>query len=201
MDGGLCGERSVESDLINEFRERGILEKRWYVVRTYSGHEAKVKAYIESEVLRTSLQEKIANVLIPSEKVVEVKDGKKKHKVKNFFPGYVLVEAFLDKESVHLILEAPSVLGFVPDKNNPAPLQHDEVRRLIGKMEEKEETELVEIPFRTGDPVKVIHGPFNNFNGFIQEVNPEKLKVKVMVSIFGRKTPVELDFSQVELEK
>ncbi|MGB2869824.1 MAG: transcription termination/antitermination protein NusG [Bacteroidota bacterium] len=177
------------------------MEKRWYVVRTYSGHEAKVKAYVESEVLRVGLQEKIANVLIPSEKVVEVKDGKKKHKVKNFFPGYVLVEAFLDKESVHLILEAPSVLGFVPDKNNPAPLQQDEVRRLIGKMEEKEETELVEIPFRTGDPVKVTNGPFNNFNGFVQEVNPEKLKVKVMVSIFGRKTPVELDFSQVELEK
>jgi len=177
------------------------LNRRWYVVRTYSGHEAKVKGYLESEVARAGIQEKIASVLIPSEKVVEVKDGKKKHKVKNFFPGYVLVEAVLDKESVHLILEAPSVLGFVPDKNNPAPLQPDEVKRLIGKMEEHEETELVEIPFKSGDPVKVIHGPFNNFNGFIQEVNPEKLKVKVMVSIFGRKTPVELDFTQVELEK
>lgn len=178
-----------------------ILNKRWYVVRTYSGHEAKVKSYLESEVARVGLQEKISSILIPSEKVVEVKDGKKKHKLKNFFPGYVLVEAVLDKESIHLILEAPSVLGFVPDKNNPAPLQPDEVRRLIGKMEEKEQTEFVEIPFRTGDPVKVVEGPFNNFNGFVKEVNPEKLKVKVMVSIFGRKTPVELDFSQVELEK
>jgi len=177
------------------------LNKRWYVVRTYSGHETKVKAYLESEVARLNLAEKLSSVMIPSEKVIEVKDGKKKTKVKNFFPGYVLVEAILDKETVHLILEAPSVLGFVPDKNNPVPLQPHEVRRLIGKMEEKGSVELVEIPFRSGDPVKVVEGPFNNFSGFVREVNPEKMKVKVMVSIFGRKTPVELDFVQVELEK
>ena len=178
------------------------MNKRWYVVRTYSGHEAKVKTYLESEIARIGLQEKISNVLIPSEKVFEIKDGKKKSKVKNFFPGYVLVEAMLDKESTHVILEAPSVMGFVPDKNNPAPLQPEEVRRLIGKMEQKEtETQVIDIPFRVGDAVKVTEGPFNNFNGFVQEVNSEKLKVKVMVSIFGRKTPVELDFSQVETEK
>lgn len=177
------------------------MEKRWYVVRTYSGHETKVKAYIETEVARANLGDKIGAAMIPSERVIEVKDGKKKAKVKNFFPGYVLVEATLDKETTHLILEAPSVLGFVPDKNNPSPLQPDEVRRLIGKMEDKEEVRLVEIPFRIGDPVKVVEGPFNNFTGFVQGVNPEKLKVKVMVSIFGRKTPVELDFEQVELEK
>jgi transcriptional antiterminator NusG len=100
-----------------------------------------------------------------------------------------------------VILEAPSVLGFIPEKNNPAPLQPAEVRRLIGKMEERQEKEIVEVPFKVGDPIKVTEGPFNNFNGFVQEVNGEKLKVKVMVSIFGRKTPVELDFSQVELEK
>ncbi len=160
-----------------------------------------MKAYLESEVARLNLAEKFSSVMIPSEKVIEVKDGKKKAKVKNFFPGYVLVEAILDKETVHLILEAPSVLGFVPDKNNPVPLQPDEVRRLIGKMEQKGAVELVEIPFRMGDPVKVVEGPFNNFSGFVQEVNPEKMKVKVMVSIFGRKTPVELDFVQVEAEK
>jgi transcriptional antiterminator NusG len=177
------------------------LDKRWYVVRTYSGHEAKVKAYLESEVARLNLGEKISSVLIPSEKVVEVKDGKKKAKVKNFFPGYVLVEMTLDKEVVHLVVEAPSVLGFVPDKNNPSPLHPEEVRRLVGKLEESRDVEMVEVPFRLGDPVKVVEGPFNNFSGFVQEVSPEKLKVKVMVSIFGRKTPIELDFSQVELEK
>jgi transcriptional antiterminator NusG len=156
---------------------------------------------LESEIARIGLQEKISNVLIPSEKVFEIKDGKKKSKVKNFFPGYILVEAILDKESTHIILEAPSVMGFVPDKNNPAPLQPDEVRRLIGKMEQKEETQIVDIPFHVGEAVKVTDGPFNNFTGFVQGVNSEKLKVKVMVSIFGRKTPVELDFSQVEIEK
>jgi transcription termination/antitermination protein NusG len=177
------------------------LDKRWYVLRTYSGHDAKVKTYLETEIARIGLQEKISNVLIPSEKVFEIKDGKKKSRLKNFFPGYILVEAVLDKESTHLILEAPSVMGFVPDKNNPAPLQPEEVRRLIGKMEQKEETQLLDVPFHIGEPVKVTEGPFNNFNGFVQEVNPEKLKVKVMVSIFGRKTPIELDFSQVEIEK
>ena len=177
------------------------MDKRWYVLRTYSGHEAKVKTYLDTEIARIGLQEKISNVLIPSEKVFEIKDGKKKSRLKNFFPGYILVEAVLDKESTHLILEAPSVMGFVPDKNNPAPLQPEEVRRLIGKMEQKEETQLMDVPFHVGEPVKVTEGPFNNFNGFVQEVNPEKLKVKVMVSIFGRKTPIELDFSQVEIEK
>jgi len=177
------------------------LDKRWYVLRTYSGHEAKVKTYLETEIARIGLQEKISSVLIPSEKVFEIKDGKKKSRLKNFFPGYILVEAVLDKESTHLILEAPSVMGFVPDKNNPAPLQPEEVRRLIGKMEQKEETQLLDVPFHVGEPVKVTEGPFNNFNGFVQEVNSEKLKVKVMVSIFGRKTPIELDFSQVEIEK
>ena len=177
------------------------MDKRWYVLRTYSGHEAKVKTYLETEIARIGLKEKISNVLIPSEKVFEIKDGKKKSRLKNFFPGYILVEAVLDKESTHLILEAPSVMGFVPDKNNPAPLQPEEVRRLIGKMEQKEETQLLDVPFHVGEPVKVTEGPFNNFNGFVQEVNPEKLKVKVMVSIFGRKTPIELDFSQVEIEK
>ena len=177
------------------------MDKRWYVLRTYSGHEAKVKTYLDTEIARIGLQEKISNVLIPSEKVFEIKDGKKKSRLKNFFPGYILVEAVLDKESTHLILEAPSVMGFVPDKNNPAPLQPEEVRRLIGKMEQKEETQLLDVPFHVGEAVKVTEGPFNNFNGFVQEVNAEKLKVKVMVSIFGRKTPIELDFSQVEIEK
>jgi transcription termination/antitermination protein NusG len=175
--------------------------KKWYVVRTYSGHENKVKAYLESEVVRLGMQDKISSVLVPSEKVFEVKDGKKKSKTKTFFPGYILVEAALDEKSKYLIQNTPSVMSFVGSKDKPVPLQPDEVRRLIGKMEERKDTELVEMPFHIGEPVKVIDGPFNNFSGFVQEVNEEKMKLKVMVSIFGRKTPVELDFSQVEIEK
>jgi transcription termination/antitermination protein NusG len=178
-----------------------VVDKKWYVVRTYSGHENKVKALLENEVAQAGLEERISSVIVPSEKVFEVKDGKKKSKTRTFFPGYILVEAVLDIATTHLILNTPSVISFVGPKNAPAPLQPSEVRKLIGKIEERKDVEVVEVPFRTGDAVKVIDGPFNNFNGFVQEVNEEKMKLKVMVSIFGRKTPVELDFSQVEAEK
>jgi transcriptional antiterminator NusG len=177
------------------------VDKKWYVVRTYSGHENKVKAYLENEVNQAGLTDRITSVIVPSEKVFEVKDGKKKSKTRTFFPGYILVEAVLDKATQHLILNTPSVISFVGPKNAPAPLQPTEVRRLIGKIEERKDVEVIEVPFRVSDAVKVIDGPFNNFSGFVQEVNEEKMKLKVMVSIFGRKTPVELDFSQVELEK
>ena len=175
--------------------------KNWFVVKTYSGHENKVKAYIENESKIQGLSERIAQVLIPAEKVFEIKNGKKKTKVKNFFPVYVLVEAQLDKEVKHLILNTPSVLSFVGSKNEPVPLQYEEVTRILGKIDERRNVELSAVPYRVGDAVKVTNGPFNNFNGFVQEVHEEKLKIKVMVSIFGRKTPIELDFSQVELEK
>ena len=177
------------------------VDKKWYVVRTYSGHENKVKAYLENEVMQAGLTDKIAAVIVPSEKVFEVKDGKKKSKTRTFFPGYILVEAVMDKTTQHVILNTPSVISFVGPKNAPAPLQTSEVRRLIGKIEARKDVEVMEVPFRVGEAVKVTDGPFNNFTGFVQEVHEEKMKVKVMVSIFGRKTPVELDFSQVELEK
>ncbi len=177
------------------------MEKKWYVVRTYSGHENKVRAYIENEVAQAGLGEHVGSVIVPSEKVFEMKDGKKKSKTRTFFPGYILVEAALDKTVTHLILNAPSVISFVGPRNAPAPLQAAEVRRLIGKIEERKDVEVIEVPFKVGEAVKVTDGPFNNFTGFVQEVNEEKMKLKVMVSIFGRKTPVELDFSQVELEK
>jgi transcriptional antiterminator NusG len=177
------------------------LDKKWYVVRTYSGHENKVKAYIENEVTQAGLGDRIATVIVPSEKVFEVKDGKRKSKTRTFFPGYILIEAALDKDVMHMILNTPSVISFVGPKNAPAPLQPAEVRRLIGKIEERRDVEVIEVPFKPGDAVKVTDGPFTNFNGFVQEVNEEKMKLKVMVSIFGRKTPLELDFSQVEAEK
>ena len=171
------------------------------MVRTYSGHENKVKAYIENEVTQANLGDRVGSVIVPSEKVFEVKDGKKKSKTRTFFPGYILVEAILDKITTHLILNTPSVISFVGPKNAPAALHAPEIRRLIGKIEERKDVEVMEVPFKPGDAVKVTDGPFNNFNGFVQEVNEEKMKLKVMVSIFGRKTPVELDFSQVEAEK
>lgn len=176
-------------------------KKRWYAIRTYSGHENKVKAHLENEVKLANLSDRISAVMVPSEKIIEVKEGKKKSKTKTFFPGYILVEAVLDKQTKHLILNTPSIISFVGPKGEPAALQFDEVRRLLGRMEERKDVEVLEVPFHIGEAVKVIDGPFNNFTGLVQAVNEEKMKLKVMVSIFGRKTPVELDFSQVELEK
>jgi len=176
-------------------------QKKWYVIRTYSGHENRVKAHLENEVKLAGLSDKITNVLVPSEKIFEIKDGKKKSKTKTFFPGYILVEAIIDKSTKHLILSTPSVISFVGPKGEPTPLQEEEIKRLLGRMEERKDVEVMAVPFRVGEPVKVIDGPFNNFTGIVQDVNEEKMKLKVMVSIFGRKTPVELDFNQVEIEK
>lgn len=174
---------------------------KWYVLRTFSGHENKVKLALEKEIEFHNLQPYIKQILIPVEKVFEVKDGKKRSKNKSFFPGYILIEAELDKKVIDIILSIPSVMGFLGTKNKPVPLQPDEVKRIIGKIQEEQSGERIEVPFKVGDPVKIINGPFNNFRGTVQEVNNEKLKLKVMVSIFGRKTPVEIDFTQAELEK
>jgi transcriptional antiterminator NusG len=176
-------------------------QRRWYVVRTFSGHENKVKTHLEHESKLAKLEDRIFAVMVPSEKIIEMKDKKKKSRTKTFFPGYILVDAILDKVTKHLILNSPSVMGFVGNRGEPVPLQPDEVRRLIGRIESRKDQEMVSVPFTIGEPVKVIDGPFNNFSGVVQDVNDEKMKLKVMVSIFGRKTPVELDFSQVEAEK
>ncbi|MDW7679820.1 MAG: transcription termination/antitermination protein NusG [bacterium] len=177
------------------------LEKKWYVIHILSGHENKVKAYIENEVSRLGLEDKIFTVLIPSEEVTEMKDGKKKLKNKVFFPGYILVEMVLDKDALHVISNTPGVTHFVGSKNKPMPLRPEEIKRILGRVDEAKNRELIEVPFREGDPIKVIDGPFTDFTGVVKEVNEEKSKLKVMVSIFGRSTPVELDFLQVELEK
>lgn len=176
-------------------------EKKWYAIHVLSGHEKKVKTYLENEIETLGLQEKVTQVLIPAEEVTEMRDGKRKVKNKVFFPGYMLVEMVLDKETRHAILNVPGVTNFVGPKNKPEPLRKDEIDRILGKVEEGKERELVDVPFRLGDPVKVIDGPFSAFTGFVEDINREKKKVKVMVSIFGRATPVELDFLQVELEK
>jgi transcription termination/antitermination protein NusG len=178
------------------------MELRWYVVRTFSGHENKVKTFLETELKENErLKAKIENILVPMEKVFEVKDGKKRSKTKNFFPGYILVQADLDNQVKDFILNSPSVMGFLGSKTTPNPLQPEEVKRIVGRITQDENSERMETIFRSGDLVKIIDGPFNNFSGFIQEVNEEKMKIKVLVSIFGRKTPVEIDFVQAELEK
>ncbi|MGD8414072.1 MAG: transcription termination/antitermination protein NusG [Candidatus Latescibacterota bacterium] len=173
----------------------------WFVLRTLSGHEKKVKEYLMNEIDRLGLEEKLLQILIPTETVFEMRKGKKRTRQKTFFPGYVLVEADLDNELTHMINGLPSVVGFLSTDNKPIPLREDEVNRILGKMDEARDAgEQPDIPFKVGDLVKVVDGPFNNFTGSIEEVFPDKMKVKVMVSIFGRKTPLELDYLQVERE-
>jgi len=176
-------------------------EKNWYAIHVLSGHEKKVKAYLESEIARLGLNDRISQILIPAEEVTEMRDGKRRVKNKVFFPGYMLVEIVLDKDTQHVILNTPGVTNFVGPKNKPQALRKEEIDRILGRVEEGATREVLDVPFRLGDPIKVTDGPFTDFTGFVEDINKEKKKVKVMVSIFGRSTPVELDFLQVELEK
>ena len=173
--------------------------RKWYVLRTFSGHEKKVKEYLESEVERLGYEDKLTQVVIPTETVFEMRAGKKKTREKTSFPGYILLEALVDPYLQEVIGGAPSTIGFLGANGEPVPLRPDEVNRILGMMDE-DKGEQPEIPFKTGDPVKVVDGPFNTFTGFVEEVYPDKMKVRVMVSIFGRKTPLELDYLQVEHE-
>ncbi len=177
-------------------------DKKWYVVRAISGKEKKVKEYIESEVSRLNLQNNISQVLIPTEKVYQIRNGKKISKERNFFPGYILIEAHLEGEIPHMIKNITGVIGFLGGKDGtPVPLRQSEVNRILGKVDELAESdEEINMPYYVGESVKVIDGPFNSFTGIIEEVNDEKKKLKVMVKIFGRKTPLELSFMQVEKE-
>lgn len=172
------------------------------MLRTFSGHEKKVKQFLEKEIELLGLTEKLSEIMIPTETVFEMRQGKKRTREKTFFPGYILIQAILDKELQHVISNVPSVVGFLTTGDQPTPLRPDEMNRILGKVDEAREMgEQPEIPFKTGDAIKVVDGPFNNFTGFVEEVYPDKMKVKVMVSIFGRKTPLELDYLQVEHEE
>jgi transcriptional antiterminator NusG len=176
-------------------------EKKWYVIRAISGGEKKVKQYLENEIKRLHLEDYITQVLIPTEKVYQIRNGKKVCKERNYFPGYILIEAVLTGEIPGIILNIPGVLGFLGSKDKPQPLRKSEVNRLLGKVDELAEAgEEVNIPFIVGETVTVIDGPFNSFSGVIEEINEEKKKLKVMVKIFGRKTPLELSFMQVAKE-
>jgi transcriptional antiterminator NusG len=177
--------------------------KKWYVLRAIGGKEKKVKEYIENEIARGGFQDFVTQVLIPTEKVYQIRNGKKISKERNFYPGYVLIEAILAGETTHKLRNIPNVIGFLGDTKggNPVPLRQYEVNRILGKVDELAETgEELNIPFVVGETVKVIDGPFNGFNGTIEIINEEKKKLQVMVKIFGRKTPLELSFLQVEKE-
>ncbi|MDG1329281.1 MAG: transcription termination/antitermination protein NusG [Flavobacteriaceae bacterium] len=175
--------------------------KKWYVIRSVSGKENKIKEYIESEIVRLNLQDFIQQILVPTEKVVQIRNGKKINKERVFIPGYIMVQADLVGEIPHIIRSVNGVIGFLGEVKggDPVPLRQAEVNRLLGKVDELSvKDENVNIPFTMGETIKVIDGPFNGFNGTVEKIFEEKRKLEVMVKIFGRKTPLELSFMQVE---
>lgn len=175
-------------------------EPKWYALRTFTSHEQKVKEAIENEIERLGLGDYFVKVVIPQETVFEMRNGKRRQRIKNFLPGYILVHLELTTKMQDVITNLPSVLNFIGRRNEPTPLQDNEIERILGRVEERKDVATIETKFSQGDPIKVIEGPFATFNGTVKEVNNEKQKLKVEVGILGRKTPVELDFSQVELE-
>ena len=175
--------------------------KKWYVVRAVSGQENKIKSYIESDIARLGLSDFVEEVLVPTEKVIQIRNGKKVNKERNYFPGYIMIKANLSGEVPHIIRSITNVIGFLGETKggDPVPLRTSEVNRMLGKVDELSvQTENVAIPFKLGETIKVIDGPFNGFNCIIEKVNEEKRKLEVMVKIFGRKTPLELSYMQVE---
>jgi transcription termination/antitermination protein NusG len=175
---------------------------KWYVVRAISGQEKKVKAYIESELARAGLGDFVPQVLIPMEKVYQIKNGKKTSKERSFYPGYILIQADLVGEVAPVIKGINGVVGFLGSKDVPVPLRANEVARILGTVDEQaEKGETAMEPFIVGETVKVTDGPFSGFSGTIEEVYEEKKKLKVMVKIFGRRTPLELNYVQVEKEQ
>jgi|TARA_B110000259_G_scaffold32478_1_gene35738 transcriptional antiterminator NusG len=175
--------------------------KKWYVVRAVSGQENKIRDYMDSEINRLGFNDFVEDILVPTQKVVQIRKGKKINKEKVYFPGYIMIKANLTGEIPHIIKGLPNVIGFLGETKggDPIPLRKAEVNRMLGKVDELSiESESVSIPFEFGENIKVIDGPFNGFNGTIEKVNQEKRKLEVMVKIFGRKTPLELSYMQVE---
>ena len=170
---------------------------RWYVVHTYSGYENKVKLALEEKVRAMGLEDKVTDVLIPSESVVELVKGERRTSNRKFFPGYVLVQMELDDQTWHLVRGTPKVTGFIGSRTEPAVIPDEEVEQIKQQMAEGKEKPKPKYSFEKGDSVRVVDGPFINFNGTVEEVRPDKGKLRVLVSIFGRPTPVELDFIQV----
>ena len=173
----------------------------WYSLRVISGKEKQIKEAILFEVSHSDFSNVVEDVLVPTENIIEMKEGKKKIRERVFFPGYLLIKMDITKETKYLVENINGVINFIGTRGEPQPLKPEEISRIIGVVEGSKDVEIVAHPFKTGDAVKVIDGPFMDFAGFVQEVNTDKQKLKVSVSIFGRPTPIELDYLQVELEK
>ena len=189
----MCEEKETKALNLDELEGlRGDGEAKWYVVHTYSGHENKVKVNIEKLVESRGMQNLVLDVIVPTEERVEIRNGQRKLKTKKMFPGYVLVKMIVTNESWYLVRNTQGVTGFVGHGSDPVPLTLEEVRRMgIEKM-------YIDLDINVGDTIKVINGPFENFMGAVEEVNPEKQTLRAKVSMFGRDTPVELDFAQVD---
>ncbi len=172
------------------------MDYNWYVVQTYTGQEQKVVQYIQEFIDAGDLDGLIEQVLSPTQDVVQIKRGKKVKRTRKFFPSYVLVKMLLGREAMHFVQNVNGVTCFIGG-NNPQPLREDEIRRILGQTEKGAQEKVSEVPFEVGDAVKIKEGPFKDFDGVVDEVHPEKGKVKVMVSVFGRSTPVEVDFIHV----
>jgi transcriptional antiterminator NusG len=172
---------------------------KWYVVHAYSGMEKAVERNIQERIQRAGMQSKFGRILVPTEEVVEIKNGQKRTTERKFFPGYVLVEMVMDDDTWHLVKHTSKVTGFVGGaKNRPAPISEDDVMKIVNQMQEGTEKPRHKVEFEVGEYVRVKEGPFTDFNGTVEEVNYEKSKVRVSVTIFGRATPVELEFAQIE---
>lgn len=171
--------------------------KKWYIVHVYSGFEGKVKTALEERIQASPLAEKFGKVLVPTEEVVELVKGKRKTSSRKFYPGYILVQMEMNNETWHIVNSTAKVTGFLGGRSSPTPLTDEEAEQILNRMETGKLKPQPKFYFEFGDEIRVIDGPFTNFNGTVEEVNPEKGKIKVLVSIFGRSTPVELDFVQV----
>lgn len=171
---------------------------KWYGVHTYSGFEYKVKLNLEERIRMLGVEDQFGEILVPSEVVVELKNGERKTSTRKFFPGYILVQLELDSETWHIVKDTAKVTGFVGGGTSPPPIPNDEVEKIMARMEEGAERPKPKVLYEVGETVRVVDGPFLNFTGIVEDVKPDKGKLKVMVSIFGRVTPVELDFIQVE---
>ena len=172
---------------------------RWYVVQAYSGFEHQVKRLLQEHVARDGMQDKFGQILVPTEEVVEMRDGQKRKSERKFFPGYVLVQMEMDEVTWHLVKNVPKVLGFIGGSSDkPAPLSDKEAQNIMQRIQEGTDKPRPKVLYEPGEVVRVREGPFNDFNGVVEEVNYEKNRLRVAVLIFGRSTPVELEFSQVE---